>query len=95
MGLPSFHSGYPAFLQKKWRLEFLSSPAILKRFLNLKTQNFAVKSNSENRFTFSQKNSDCPEWNKSNKIFLLLLVLYFIRLFSDKLPCMYKRKYRK
>ena len=48
--------------QKKWRLEFLSSPAILKRILNLKTQNFDVKSNSENRFTFRQKNS---EWQKS------------------------------
>ena len=29
--------------QKKWRLAFLSPPAILKRILNLKTQNFAVK----------------------------------------------------
>jgi hypothetical protein len=28
---------------KKWRLEILSSPAILNCFLNLKTQNFAVK----------------------------------------------------
>ena len=29
--------------QKKWRLEFLSSPAILNSVLSLKTQNFAVK----------------------------------------------------
>ena len=28
---------------KKWRLEFFSSPTILKGILNLKTQNFAVK----------------------------------------------------
>ena len=42
----------------KWRLAFLSLPAILKRFLRLKLQNFAVKWNSENRFTFSQKNSE-------------------------------------
>ena len=44
--------------QKKWRLAFLSSPAILNCILSLKTQNFAVKSNSENRFTFRQKNSE-------------------------------------
>ena len=37
---------------KKWRLEFLSSPTILKGILNLKTQNFAVKLNCKNRFTF-------------------------------------------
>ena len=30
-------------------------PAILKCFLSLKLQNFDVKSNSENRFTFIQK----------------------------------------
>ena len=42
-GLPSLHSGYPAFLAKKWRLAFLSPPAILNRILSLKTQNFAVK----------------------------------------------------
>ena len=28
---------------KKWRLEFLSSPAILKRILRQKIQNFSVK----------------------------------------------------
>jgi len=28
---------------KKWRLEILSSPTILKGILSLKTQNFAVK----------------------------------------------------
>ena len=38
---------------------FLSSPAIQNRILNLKTQNFAVKSNSENHFTLVQKNSEC------------------------------------
>lgn len=38
-----------------------------ERFLNLKTQNFAVKWISENRFNFIQKNS---EWaiNKQKKI---------------------------
>ena len=35
-----------------------SLPAILKRILSLKTQNFAVKLNSEKRFTCSQKNSE-------------------------------------
>ena len=44
--------------KKKWRLAFLSSPAILKGFLRRKTQNFAVKSFSENHYTFSQKNSE-------------------------------------
>ena len=44
--------------QKKWRLAFFSPPAILNGFLSLKTQNFAVKWNSENRFTFVQKNSE-------------------------------------
>ena len=29
--------------QKKWRLEFLSSPAILNGILSLKLENFAVK----------------------------------------------------
>ena len=34
----------PPFLgQKKWRLAFLSPPAILKRILSSKTQNFDVK----------------------------------------------------
>ena len=31
------------FFGKKWRLDFLSPPAILKRFLSLKLENFAVK----------------------------------------------------
>ena len=44
--------------QKKWRLVFLTPPSILNCFLRRKTQNFAVKSNSENRFTYSQKNSE-------------------------------------
>ena len=48
----------PKFWQKKWRLEILSYPAILNCILNLKTQNLAVKWNSENRFTFRQKNSE-------------------------------------
>ena len=50
------------FLGKKnggWK--FLSSSTILNRFLRRKTQNFAVKSNSENRFTFVQKNSEYLE----------------------------------
>ena len=38
--------------------KFLSSPAILKGFLSLKLQNFAVKCNSENSFTLVQKNSE-------------------------------------
>ena len=46
------------FFAKKWRRAFLSSPAILKGFLSLKTQNFAVKWNSENRFNFVHKNSE-------------------------------------
>jgi hypothetical protein len=29
--------------QKKWRMDFVSSSAILKGFLSLKLQNFAVK----------------------------------------------------
>ena len=33
----------PFFLQKKWRLAFLSPPAILKGFLRKKLQNLAVK----------------------------------------------------
>ena len=33
--------------------------AILKGFLSLKLQNFAVKWNSEKRFTWVQKTSDC------------------------------------
>ena len=46
------------FFPKKWRLEFLSSPAILNGILSLKLQYFAVKWNSENRFTLIQKNSE-------------------------------------
>ena len=48
----------PFFWQKKWRRKFLSPPAILKGFLRKKLQNLAVKSNSENHFTFIQKNSE-------------------------------------
>ena len=44
---------------KVWRLVFLTPPTILKRILSLKIQNFSVKWNSENRFTFVRKN---PEW---------------------------------
>jgi len=66
-GLPSLHSGYPAFLAKKMAA-FLSSPAILKGVLSLKTQKFAVKSISENCFTLVQKNSEYLElmelWGK-------------------------------
>ena len=51
----------PFFWQKKWRRKFLSSPAILNCVLSLKLQNFAVKWISENRFTFSQKNSESPQ----------------------------------
>ena len=52
--------------QKKWRRFFLSPPTILKRFLSLKTQNFAVKWNSENHFTFIQKNSEYRQKNKKH-----------------------------
>ena len=37
---------------------FFRSPAILKRFLSLKTQKFAVKWNCKNRFTLVKKNSE-------------------------------------
>ena len=67
MGLPSFHSGYPAFLQKNGGLFFLTPPTILNGVLSLKTQNFDVKSNSEKRFTFIQKNSEYAV-NKQKKI---------------------------
>ena len=43
---------------KAWRLVFLTPPSILNCFLRRKTQNFAVKSNSEKRFNFVQKNSE-------------------------------------
>ena len=46
--------------QKKWRLESLTPPSILKCFLRLKLQNFAVKLNCKNRFTFHQKNQNMP-----------------------------------
>ena len=49
---------------------FLTTPAILKRFLRLKLQNFAVKSNSENHFTSRQKNSELY----SNTILSFLLI---------------------
>ena len=51
----------PFFCKKKWRLAFLSPPAILNGILSLKLQNFAVKWNSEKRFTFVQKNSESPQ----------------------------------
>ena len=42
--------------QSLFRLHvFFIAPAILKGFLSLKLQNFAVKSNSENRFTVIQE----------------------------------------
>ena len=44
-----------------------STHSILNRFLSLKFQNFAVKSKSENRFTFVQKNSEYAT-NKEKKI---------------------------
>ena len=55
--------------------KFLSPPSILKCFLRLKLQNFAVKSNSENRFKFSQKNSEYTvkikeKWQKWQKSFI-------------------------
>ena len=48
---------------RKFTENFLSPPAILKRFLSLKTQNLAVKSFSENHYTFSQKNSELMNIN--------------------------------
>jgi hypothetical protein len=57
----------PFFWQKNGGWKFLSSPAILKGFLRQKLQNFAVKSNSEKRFTFVQKNSECAA-KKQKKI---------------------------
>ena len=45
-------------LKQNWRLVFLSPPTILNSILRQKLQNFAVKSNSEKRFTFIQKNSE-------------------------------------
>ena len=44
--------------QKNGGWKILYSPAILKRILSLKLQNFAVKWNSEKRFSFIQKNSE-------------------------------------
>ena len=46
LGLPSFHSGYPAFLAKKMAAGFFIFPR-----------------NSENRYTFSQKNSELMNIN--------------------------------
>ena len=43
---------------KKWRRAFFSPPAIVNGFLSLKTQNFAVKSNSENHFKYEREYSD-------------------------------------
>ena len=53
-----FIQAIPHFWQKKWRRAFLFPPAILNGFLSLKTQNFAVKSNSENRFKYEREYSD-------------------------------------
>ena len=39
-------------------VHYITAPTILNGVLSLKTQNFPVKSNSENRFTFVQKNSE-------------------------------------
>ena len=54
-------SSFAIFLQKNGGWKILSSPAILTGFLRLKTQNFAVKLNCKNRFTFIQKNSEYLE----------------------------------
>ena len=48
----------PFFWQKKWRLAFFFSPAILKRILSLKTQNFDVKWNCKNHFKYEREYSD-------------------------------------
>ena len=53
--------------QKNGGWKILPFPAILKGFLRLKLQNWAVKSNSEKRFTFAQKNSECAA-NRQKKI---------------------------
>ena len=45
-------------LEKQSAFCYLSPPTILNGILSLKTQNFPVKSNSENRFNFIQKNSE-------------------------------------
>ena len=45
---------------------FITSPAILNRIFSLKLENFAVKSNSEKRFTFAKKNSERAVKNKKN-----------------------------
>ena len=50
---------------KKWRLVFLTPPSILNCILSLKTQNFAVKSNSENRFKFPSKKLRIQTKNKT------------------------------
>ena len=69
------------FFQKKWRLEFLTQPAILNRVLRQKLQNLAVKWNSENRFTFVQKNS---EW------LIFVLIIFCFRWFSGS--CILREK---
>ena len=61
--------------QKKWRLEILSSPAILNSVLSLKTQNFAVKSNSENRFTFIQKISEWTDFCNHRDFSVIYILL--------------------
>ena len=45
---------------------FFLPPAILKRVWMRKFQNLAVKSNSENRFTFAKKNSEHIALTKEN-----------------------------
>ena len=52
---------------KKMAGHFLLPPSNLNGIFSLKTQNFPVKSNSENRFNYSQKNSECAA-KKQKKI---------------------------
>ena len=64
----------------------MSFPAIQKRFLRRKTQNFAVKSNSKNHFTLVQKNSECAapknkrKMTKTAKIFHLPLAILLMEI---------------
>ena len=48
----------PPFFDKKMAAGIFIFPTILNRIFRRKTQNFAVKWNSENRFTFIKKNSE-------------------------------------
>ena len=43
MGLPSFHSGYPAFLQKKWRLENFIVPRHSEPHFEAETSEFGCE----------------------------------------------------